>query len=253
MDELAFYNGLIRIWFLVAVVLFIILFYIRAPYGRFSRIGWGPAVADRAGWLIMEAAAVIVFTVCFIKGSNSTTTAILIMYLLWEIHYVHRAFIYPFSRRSSTRQIPLFVIGAGFLFNVINSYLNGRYIFSISNSYNSEWLINPRFVVGVFAFVAGFFINRRADYLLSSLRKSGEKGHRIPYGGLYRWISCPNYLGELIEWTGWAVMTWSLPGLAFAGWTAANLIPRARANHKWYLNHFPDYPPSHKALFPGIW
>ena len=47
--------------------------------------------------------------------------------------------------------------------------------------------------------------------------------------------------------------TWSLPGLAFAVWTVANLMPRARAHHKWYGNYFPDYPQERKALVPGLW
>jgi steroid 5-alpha reductase family enzyme len=77
-------------------------------------------------------------------------------------------------------------------------------------------------------FLAGFIINRGADHVLRNLRKPGVAGYKIPYGGLYRWISCPNYFGEIITWIGWAVVTWSLPGLAFAAWTAANLVPRAR-------------------------
>jgi 3-oxo-5-alpha-steroid 4-dehydrogenase 1 len=33
----------------------------------------------------------------------------------------------------------------------------------------------------------------------------------------------------------------------------ANLIPRARSNHKWYLENFSDYPSERKALVPKIW
>jgi len=85
------------------------------------------------------------------------------------------------------------------------------------------------------------------------LRQPGETGYRIPQGGLYRWISCLNYFGEIIEWAGWAIATWSLPGLAFAVWTFANLAPRARAHHAWYHQHFPEYPRERRALLPGIW
>ena len=90
-------------------------------------------------------------------------------------------------------------------------------------------------------------------HILRNLRKPDESGYRIPYGGLYRWISCPNYFGEIITWVGWAVATWSLPGLAFAVWTIANLAPRARAHHIWYREHFSDYPTERKALMPGVW
>jgi len=47
-------------------------------------------------------------------------------------------------------------------------------------------------------------------------------------------------------------MTWSLPGLSFAVWTAANLIPRALHHHSWYKKEFKDYPQKRKAIFPGF-
>ena len=108
-------------------------------------------------------------------------------------------------------------------------------------------------ITGLVLFLSGFILNRWADRVLHNLRKPGETAYKIPYGGFYRWISCPNYLGEIIEWAGWAVATWSLPGLAFAVWTCANLVPRARANHAWYKKHFADYPPERKALIPKLW
>lgn len=49
---------------------------------------------------------------------------------------------------------------------------------------------------------------------------------------------------------GWVVM--ELPALAFALWTAANLIPRALWRHRWYRQTFSDYPPSRRAVIPGV-
>jgi len=69
---------------------------------------------------------------------------------------------------------------------------------------------------------------------------------------MYRYVSCPNYLGEILEWAAWAVLTWSLVGLVFAIWTGANLIPRALAHHKWYQEKFPDYPKDRKAIIPFL-
>ena len=102
-------------------------------------------------------------------------------------------------------------------------------------------------------FSAGYGVNRWADRVLQNLRRPGETGYQVPQGGLYRWISCPNYFGEIIEWIGWAIATWSLPGLAFAIWTFANLAPRAAAHHAWYHRHFPAYPPERRALIPRVW
>jgi 3-oxo-5-alpha-steroid 4-dehydrogenase 1 len=85
------------------------------------------------------------------------------------------------------------------------------------------------------------------------LRQPGEGGYKIPQGGIYRYISCPNYFGEVLEWCGWALATWSLTGLTFAVWTFANLAPRARSHHAWYHSHFPTYPKERKAFIPWIW
>ena len=201
----------------------------------------------------MEAAAPVVFTFCFFLSNRPNTVAVLVFLGMWELHYIHRAFIYPFSRRGDSRRMPLTIIGFGLLFNVVNGYLNGRYIFSFSGGYANEWLGDTRFIVGLFLFITGFLINRRADRILRNLRQPGESSYKVSDSGLYRWISCPNYLGEIVIWMGWALATWSLPGLAFALWTAANLIPRARSNHAWYREYFPDYARKVKALLPGVW
>lgn len=149
--------------------------------------------------------------------------------------------------------MPLSIVTMGLFFNIGNGYLNGRYLFALAPARAAGWLADPRFVLGVILFVGGFVAHVTADRLLHSLRRPGETGYQIPQGGLFRWVSAPNYLGEIVEWTSWALATWSLAGLSFALWTAANLAPRAMSHHRWYREQFPDYPPERKALLPGLW
>ena len=114
-------------------------------------------------------------------------------------------------------------------------------------------MTDPRFIIGGIVFVAGFVINQVADKELISLRKDGSKDYFIPNGGLFNYISCPNFFGEIIEWSGFAIMAWNLPALSFAVWTAANLIPRALDHHKWYKSYFKkEYPESRKAVIPFL-
>ena len=101
-------------------------------------------------------------------------------------------------------------------------------------------------------FLAGVFINWWSDQILLDLRKGGKKGYFIPRRGLFRWVSCPNFFGEILEWTGFAIMTWSPAALVFALWSFFNLVPRALDHHKWYKKTFPDYPKGRKAILPGI-
>jgi 3-oxo-5-alpha-steroid 4-dehydrogenase 1 len=252
LKELTIYHSLLVAWFALALVVFVALFFVSAPYGRHIRRGWGYTIGNRLGWILMEAPAPLVFAVCFFLGSRSG--AVTLVFLgLWEAHYLHRAFIYPFSLRGTARRMPLVIISVGVLFNSMNGYLNGRYIFNFSGGYVGSWLADPRFIIGTLLFVLGFIINRQADLTLRGLRRPGESGYKISDRYLFRWISCPNYLGEIIIWIGWAVATWSWPGLAFAFWTIANLLPRAKAHHTWYLRTFPDYPPGRKALVPWLW
>jgi 3-oxo-5-alpha-steroid 4-dehydrogenase 1 len=252
MKEQTILNGLLIGWFVLAVIVFIALFFIVAPYGRHTRQGWGYSVGNKLGWVLMEAPAPLAFAVCFLLGSNISIVPIVFL-ILWEMHYLHRAFLYPFGLRGTARRMPVLVMSFGFLFNILNGYLNGRYIFTFSGGYGVGWLSDPRFIAGIVLFIIGFGINRQADTVLRGLRKPGDSGYKISDSRLYRWVSCPNYLGEIIIWVGWALATWSLPGLVFAFWTIANLLPRARAHHNWYKETFPDYPPERKALVPGLW
>ena len=56
----------------------------------------------------------------------------------------------------------------------------------------------------------------------------------------------------MLEWLGFAIMTFSLPAFIFFLWTVANLFPRAIATHKWYEKTFDNYPSKRKAIIPFI-
>ena len=198
----------------------------------------------------MELPAVFFFLFVYVQGDAAWNLVPLVFLAMWQSHYLNRTLIYPFRTRTE-RRMPLYVAGSGFLFNVLNAYVNARLVSHIGH-YELSWLTDPRFLFGVALFVGGMSLNMHADNALLRLRKRGRTGYVVPQGGAYRYISCPNYLGEILEWTGWAVATWSLGGLAFCVFTAANLVPRARSNHRWYRENFPDYPPGRRALIPGV-
>jgi 3-oxo-5-alpha-steroid 4-dehydrogenase 1 len=245
------YEAGVRAMFALAVVTFVALTFITAPYGRHARAGWGPRVGNRAGWAVMESPSVVVFAAIFVLGPHSTELVPCVFFALWQLHYVRRAWFYPFSLPPGGRPMPVFIVASGVTFNLVNCVVNAGWIGTVGR-YSSSWLGDPRFVAGVIVFGAGQAINVRADRVLRALRAPGERGYKIPKGGLYEWVSCPNYLGEMIEWTGWALATWSVAGLAFAVYTIANLAPRAVAHHRWYRMQFPEYPPGRKAIIPFV-
>jgi steroid 5-alpha-reductase/3-oxo-5-alpha-steroid 4-dehydrogenase 1 len=253
MSEVTFFNWLVAGMLISAMAVFIALFFIAAPYGRHSRTGWGPTISDKLGWIVMESSAPVMFFACYLTGHHNTGLVAFAFLAMWELHYIQRAFIFPFTLRNVSGRMALVVIFLGFIFNMANAYINGRFVFDLSGGYPANWLLGPRFILGATFFISGYIINRHSDWTLRNLRRPGESGYKIPQGGLYRWISCPNYFGEILIWAGWAMATWSLPGLAFAIWTAANLIPRARSHQRWYQQNFPDYPENRKTLIPLLW
>jgi protein-S-isoprenylcysteine O-methyltransferase Ste14 len=244
------FAALVILQFALAGLTVLGLAFITAPYGRFTRGGWGPTVPARLGWLGMEAVSSIFFIVIFLTGDHRAQAVPLVFLALWQLHYVRRSFVYPFLMRGG-RRMPVVVPLMAVCFNLLNSYINARWVSDLGD-YPTSWLTDPRFLLGVLVFLTGYWMNLSADRTLRRLRLPGDDTYRIPQGGMYRWVSCPNYLGEIIEWCGWAVATWSLPGLAFAAYTAANLGPRAITNHRWYRQTFPDYPAGRHALIPGV-
>jgi protein-S-isoprenylcysteine O-methyltransferase Ste14 len=251
-SEKEIFNILLAALFAVSVLVFMILFFLKAPYGRFTRKNWGLRINPKVAWLVMEAPAFFTIIYCFLIRDNQNSIVTLVFLAIWSIHYFQRTFIYSILIKSGKSTFPVLLILFSILFNVWNGYLNGRYLFHFAPWYEIDWFKDPRFIIGVIIFFMGFAINLHSDHILRQLRKPGENGYKIPTGGFYRYLSSPNYFGEIIEWIGWAILTWSLAGLAFAVFTIANLVPRAIANHNWYTNRFPDYPKARKAIIPFI-
>lgn len=235
----------------LAGLTFVSLFFVTAPYGRHGRGGWGPGIGQRLAWVLMELPASLGWLAVYALGAHALEPAPLVLMALWQVHYLNRTFVFPFRIRSDGKTTPISIVGTAVVFNLLNAYINGRQVSEVG-SYPDAWLTDPRFLGGVLLFAVGFAINQHADWVLMNLRKPGESGYKIPHGGLYRYVTCPNYLGEILEWTGWAIATWSLPGLAFALYSAANLGPRALSHHKWYRDKFPDYPAERRALIPFV-
>jgi 3-oxo-5-alpha-steroid 4-dehydrogenase 1 len=252
MDEALFYHWLVIAWIALAAVTFIALFFVTAPYGRFTRGGWGPRISARWGWILMESPALITFVVLYAVGDQQGNPVAIVLLLMWAAHYVHRSFIYPFRLRDSGRSMTVSVIAMGAAFNVGNGYLNARYLYTLGPDLQTSWLLDPRFIAGFILFWLGYALNQHSDRVLIGLRSRGERGYKIPYGGGYRFVSCPNYLGEIVEWGGWALACWNPGATAFFIWTVANLAPRAIKTHRWYRQEFADYPRERKALIPFI-
>lgn len=255
-NEAQLYDAFVLFALALCPILLVTLPWLFAPYGRHKSKSWlslGPRIPTRWFWVIMLAPSSLVFAVIYFCGADAFRIAPLVLFLLWQSHYFHRSFIYPFRIRTSPGDTtPLILALSVGLFNFGNSYINAAPLSweTIGQRYELTWLADPRFIVGVILFAVGYRINRKADSMLIALRKPGEGGYKIPRGWLYERLSCPNYFGEFLIWMGWAIATWSRGGAVFMLCTLANLVPRALQNHRWYHETFPGYPANRKAVIP---
>lgn len=231
--------------FAAAAVVFPVLFFVSAPYGRHARPGFGPTMPARAAWMLMESPSVFLFAALWWLNPGFGTASVTLLGLAWLVHYVQRTFVFSLLMRGEIRQKPLFTVGLALAFNVLNAGGNAASL--------PARPVDLPLVVGLLVFAVGLGINLHSDHVLRTLRGPGETGYKVPQRGLHRWVSAPNYLGEIVEWTGFAIAAQTLPAWAFVAFTVANLAPRAWSHRKWYRAQFADYPADRRALVPYLW
>ena len=234
-----FYYGVIAAMGVMAVIVFFTLQRLTAGYGIMYTKAWGPAIPNRIGWVMMESPVFFAMLLFWLLSPRRGEPALIVMTCLFLLHYFQRSFIFPLLIRGNSR-MPLAIVAMGVIFNLINSYMIGGWLFYVSpdGSYPVSWLWSPQFIIGTIVFFAGMAINIQSDYIIRHLRKPGDTAHYIPKGGMFRYVTSANYFGELTEWVGYAILTWSLGGAMFAVWTFANLAPRAVKIHQRYEKEF---------------
>ena len=201
----------------IALAVFIALHFLEAGYGYLFNRRYGPPVPNKVGWVLMESPVFILMCVLWAASDRMWEAGPLALFLLFEAHYFQRSFIFPLLMRGNSK-MPLGIVLMGMRFNTLNALMQGGWSF--------------------YVFLAGMAINLHSDYIIRHLRKPGDTRHYIPRGGLFRYVTSANYFGELLEWVGFAIASWSWAGAVFAWWTFANLAPRAASLRRRYTEEF---------------
>lgn len=236
----------------LAVVTFLGTYNKANPYGRYAQPAQNRSMAAKPAWLLFESPQLWAFAITFWLTVQSPGAPAILLFVLWESHYIYRAIVYPIQRNDRGKQFPVSAIVFGMLINIVVGFANGYAVAHVQHLMSASWFTDPRFIVGLVVAVIGWLVNFQADQILICLRSDGSTGYRIPHGGVFRWVSAPNYFGEIVLWVGWALMSWTVAGMLFALFTISNLLPRALSHHAWYRRKFPDYPQNRRAIFPGL-
>lgn len=238
----------------IAAIVFVALYFLKAGYGMFRDNRWGVSLNNKVAWVLMEAPVFIVMALLWWSSERRFEAAPLVIFLFFELHYFQRSFVFPFLMKGKSR-MPISIMLMGVIFNVLNGFMQGEWLFYLApaDRYTTEWLTTPQFIVGTLIFFTGLAINWHSDNVIRHLRQPGDTRHYLPQKGMYRYVTSANYFGELVEWIGFAILTWSAAGAVFAWWTFANLVPRANAIYHRYQEEFGTQMGRRKRIFPFLY
>ena len=253
---ITYFNTLLLTMTLCAIAVFFSLYNIKAGYGRFYNETWGPTISNRIGWLLMGASVFFFMIYLWLNSDRAASWPHIVILSFFELHYFQRTFIFPMLLRGRS-VMPVSIIAMGVLFNIFNALMLGGWIFYISPKgyYNPSWFSTPQFIIGSLVFVVGMAVNLHSDHIIRLLRHRGETKHYLPQRGLFRYVTSANYMGECIEWIGFALLSWSWAAAVFAFWTIATLTPRAAAIYERYQAEFPEAFAQHsrKRILPFVY
>lgn len=237
----------------IAAIVFIALYFVEAGYGMLFDKNGGFRYRTRSlgfAWKRRFLSSCFVMERIRTTVRDSTVPDILI----FELHYFQRSFIFPLLIKGKSK-MPAGIMLMGITFNLLNGYMQGEWIFYLApqDMYTKSWLHSPQFIIGTILFFTGMAINIQSDHIVRHLRKPGDTNHYLPKKGLFKYVTSANYFGEIVEWCGFAILTWSASGAVFAWWTFANLVPRANTIYHKYKAMFGNELENRKRVIPFIY
>jgi len=240
--SLEFFYNFCFVMAIVCVVIFVSLYFVDAGYGKMRTEKWGPAINNKVGWFLMEAPVFVVMLYLWAGSEVKFQLPYVVFFFIFQLHYFQRSFVFPFLMKGNSK-MPLAIMFMSVLWNLINGYVQGYWLFYLAPTYkpySCNWLTSWQFLLGVVIFIIGFIINMHSDHVIRHLRQPGDSNHYLPQKGMYRFVTSANYLGEITEWLGWAILTWSWAGALFLLLTCSNLVPRANSIYNRYAEEFPN-------------
>ena len=134
----------------MALIVFIVLFFLNAGYGYLSTSNWGPKINNKTAWVLMECPAflfLLYYTLDFAASGVETGNDKLVLYVmagLFLLHYFQRSFIFPFLMRGKSK-MPIAVMAMGMVFNTLNAYLIAGWLYKdptgsqALSSFSEQW------------------------------------------------------------------------------------------------------------------
>lgn len=173
-------------------------------------------------------------------------------------HFMKREYESVFVHRFSNATMPAFnIIKNSTHYWVLSGLLLGLGVYSPSLGADAVYgtLRDDAWYIGSWALVwlGAELLNLQSHLTLMNLRPKGTRVRRIPRGGAFELVSCPNYFFEVLSWFAITMMTLSSSALVFLVVSAAQMTVWAIKKHKNYRKEFgSEYPRRRKIMYPFV-
>ena len=182
------------------------------------------------------------------------STVQLLSLALTMIHFAKREAETLFVHRFSADTMPFFNVFKNSAHYWLLSGLNiAFWTYSPSSPTQNRSATSPVVLFGLLLFAYGEVGNLYAHLVLRNLRAEGTRERGIPRGFGFNWVTCPNYLFEILAWTGIWLVNWSWSTLVFNIVAGAQMAVWAQKKERNYRKQFGDkYKKKRFAMLPGI-
>lgn len=218
-------------------------------YSKFNQKG---TISSRTGMFWIYALPMLFYVICFkVTNFNASFYHYLILFAI-SAHFLKRCFevlfLHRYSGNVSLHAIISIVLGYSAIIGTIHWSVN-VYTGKLALE---KYSIVASSIIGLMVFLFGEIGNLYHHYLLKKLRNDSNSEYQIPREGLFKYVSCPHYLFEIISWIGIALMSKYLISFGVISFTVFYLVARSINTTKWYKEKFPNYPENRKSIVPFL-
>ncbi len=125
---LSTYNTFLVVMAIVALFVFIALYFFEAGYGYLFDRRYGPPVSNKLGWILMESPVFVMMCILWAFSERQWEIVSLTLFSMFQFHYFQRSFIFPMLMRGNSK-MPLGIVLMGMVFNTLNACMQGGWIF----------------------------------------------------------------------------------------------------------------------------
>jgi very-long-chain enoyl-CoA reductase len=178
------------------------------------------------------------------------------------LHFLKREYETVFVHRFSSSTMPVF-----------NIFKNSAHYWLLAGLNIAYWTYSPSSpsaggptalsdlslssdittTIGLALFTVGEIANLYTHIVLRDLRAAGTAARGIPQGFSFNWVTCPNYMFEVLAWAGIALVTRSASTWLFVAVAGGQMALWAQKKERRYRKEVGDkYTKKRFGMIPGL-